>query len=337
MTAAINMIGKKASMAYVGELPWHGLGQRLTEGSPIEVWAKEAGMNWKVQRSKIRYATSAEKAKKEVLSTWEQQHVLFRSDTHAPLGLVSENYKVVQPGQVLEFFRDLTERNNMRLETAGVLFGGERYWALAKTGHDLRVAGTDVLGGYLLLATSCDGSMATTAKFTSIRVVCQNTLTAAMHSGASAVRVPHNSVFDATQVKVEMGLLDEAWSELGEKASALAKRPITKKDAITTLIKAWGDFDSFVKDIKSDGVDKAFENQPKARVMAEIIQLWDGKGLGADLKSSKGTAWGLVNAATQYFDHSAGRSQDRRLASAWFGKNDRKKTDLFEESLKLVA
>jgi hypothetical protein len=49
---------------------------------------------------------------------------------------------------------------------------------LAKIGVDGSVGkdGEDRLAAYLLLATSCDKTLATTVAFTSIRVVCQNTL-----------------------------------------------------------------------------------------------------------------------------------------------------------------
>ncbi len=96
---------------------------------------------------------------------------------------------------------------------------------------------------------------------------------------------------------------------------------------------AFGDPDQFAIDNAKDGAEKAFEKQPYAKVMAEVMKKFQGEGRGADLLSSKGTAWGLVNAATEYFDHDAGRIQDRRLANAWFGKNKVKKESLIEIAL----
>ena len=52
---------------------------------------------------------------------YEEQRVLYRSDTHAPLSVVSQRYQEVQPKQILEFYRDLTEQSGFELETAGVL------------------------------------------------------------------------------------------------------------------------------------------------------------------------------------------------------------------------
>ena len=69
---------------------------------------------------------------------------------------------------------------------------------MAKTGQSMALKGNDVTNGYILLATACDGTLATTAQFTSIRVVCNNTLAVALANGnRGVVKVPHNTSFDA--------------------------------------------------------------------------------------------------------------------------------------------
>lgn len=332
MTAAISVVKGKAEMAFVGEKPWHGLGQELTPNQPLEVWAKEAGMQWKVQRSKVRYATAKDEDA-SALKVWDDQHVLFRSDTKAPLGLVSDGFKVVQPKEVLEFFRDLTEQNHFRLETAGTLFGGRRYWALAKTGYDLSLPGNDKVGGYLLLATSCDGSMATTGKFTSVRVVCQNTLSLALASGKQAVKVRHSTSFSDTEMKIELGILEDTWSRFEADAKKMASIKLSKKEALDVLLNVLGNPTQLAIETASLGREKALENQPNMRGIASILEMFDGKARGSNLASSKGTAWGLVNATTEYFDHAYGRDQSRRLSKAWFGKNDAIKTQVMEAVL----
>lgn len=335
MTAAVTVTRGKAEMAYVGERPWHGLGQQLTPGMPAEVWAREAGMNWKVLRSKVRYATDKDAAG---LREWPSRHVLFRSDTQAPLGLVSDGFKIVQPRQVIDFFKGLAETHGMALETAGTLFGGQRYWALAKTGQALRVAGVDVVEQYLTLATACDGSMKTTGKFTGIRVVCLNTLMAALRTNAkAAVTVSHASVFDEAEMKIDLGLAEEQWKQFGETAAALAGTRITRKQALMVLVDALGDREKFEADRKKGDDSEALAAQPGWTGMAKIIDLFGGKARGAALKSADGTAWGLVNAATEYFDHDYGRDASNRIASAWFGPNEAKKRAVVERSLALAA
>lgn len=144
------------TMAYVGQEPWHGLGNRLTPNQPIEVWADRAGMNWTIESSEVRFVTGS--AGIGAIHAYPEQKVLYRSDNKAPLSVVSSRYQVVQPREILEFYRDLTEISGLELETAGVLKEGRKLWALAKTGHFGLLKGKDKIGGYLLLATACDGT-----------------------------------------------------------------------------------------------------------------------------------------------------------------------------------
>ncbi len=187
------------SMAYVGQTPWHGLGNQLAANQPIEVWADRAGMNWTIEPSEVRYVSGS--AGIGSIHAFPDQKVLYRSDTKAPLSVVSARYQVVQPREILEFYRDLTEVGGFELETAGVLKEGRKFWALAKTGQSGMLKGKDHVKGYLLLATACDGTLATTAQFTSVRVVCNNTLAIALGDGTGVVKVPHRSQFDPQAVK----------------------------------------------------------------------------------------------------------------------------------------
>ena len=188
------------TMAYAGAAPWHGLGNQLTQKQPIEVWQREAGMDWQIQESPVHFKSETAGHLGSIHS-FPEQKVLFRSDTKAPLSVVSNRYHTVQPREVLEFYRDLTEVSGYELETAGVLKGGRKFWALARTGQGAAIKGNDQVNGYLLLATSCDGTLATTATPTTVRVVCNNTLTIALDGTSRAIKVPHNTRFDSSAVK----------------------------------------------------------------------------------------------------------------------------------------
>lgn len=333
MSHAISNINGFNEMAYVGEMPWHGLGQGLTPGADLDTWLTQAGMAWRVQRSKVRYFTDPEGTQQR---EWEDRHVLFRSDNKAPLGLVSDRYQVVQPKQVLEFFYHVAEENRLALETAGTLNGGRQYWALARTAMGAAIGGVDPINAYVLLATSADGSMATQAQFTSVRVVCANTLAMARANSANAIRVKHSTKFDATQVRMDLGLAEETFEAFTQTAARLASRPLSRADALKVLIQAVGDEVEFKKAFEENhSVQRALEEQPNARVMAQILDLFNGKAYGSSLATANGTAWGLVNAATQYFDHDAGRTADSRINSAWFGVNAGRKQDVVDAALAL--
>jgi phage/plasmid-like protein (TIGR03299 family) len=171
---------------------------------------------------------------------FEEQRVLYRSDTHAPLSVVSQRFQEVQPMEILHFYRDLTEQSGFELETAGVLKGGKKFWALARTGQSSALKGKDVSNGYILLATACDGTLATTAQFTSIRVVCNNTLAIALRGqqgNSGVVKVPHSTRFDAEKVKQQLGISVRAWDEHMYEMKQLSQRKVTQQKQQLTLMR----------------------------------------------------------------------------------------------------
>lgn len=333
-----------AEMAFIGQTPWHNLGQSLNPGASLDEWTRAAGFDWKVHRSKVRYhvahAADGGIVPDMAVREWPDRHVLFRSDTGAPLGLVSDGYKIVQPRHVLEFFAHVAEENRVTLETAGVLHGGRVYWALAKLGPEFSIAGVDRIKAYAMLVTSCDGSIATTAKDTDVRVVCANTVALAMGSTSNrTIRVKHSTRFDAQQVRIDMGLVEQRWAEVERNAVALASKRLTKAEAVATLVRAIGDEEAMRKAMQDErkGFATALAEQPGYRGMAEIMRLFEGAARGAGSITAQGTAWGLLNAATEYYDHFAGRGDDSRLNSAWFGVNEGRKQAILADLLKVAA
>lgn len=315
------------TMAYAGEVPWHGLGNQLARKQPIEVWARQAGMDWNIESADVRFVAGNNGLGS--IHAYPEQKVLYRSDSKAPLSVVSARYQVVQPREVLEFYRDLTEAGGFELETAGVLKDGKKLWALAKTGQEVVIRGADRVQGYLLLATACDGTLATTCQFTSVRVVCANTLHLALADGSGAVKVPHRTQFNAQAVKRQLGIAVSSWDSFMVRMRMLSERKVKPTQA----------HDYFRRLLDMPALAAAESKpQPNDRALRAIQALYDGKGMGADLPSASGTAWGLVNAVTQYADHERrARSADHRLDSSWFGAGAALKQRAWEEAIKIVA
>ena len=312
------------SMAYVGATPWHGLGNPLTPHRPIDVWINEAGMNWQIEAGDVLFNAGASDELR--IKSFADNQVLFRSDTLAPLSVVSKRYQIVQPREVLEFYRDLVAVGGFELETAGVLKGGRKFWALARTGQENRLKGDDRIKGYLLLATSCDGTLATTAQFTSVRVVCNNTLQVAVAHPGGAVKVPHSTQFDPALVKQSLGIGLSAWDSFMGDVHRLAARPVNPIEAQRFLVEVLGD------------TKLAIDQQPNQRGIQTVRNLFEGKGRGSELTSARGTAWGLVNSVTEFVDHHRkARNQDFRLDSAWFGQGAALKDRAFQAALRLAA
>lgn len=323
MAHLIDTSNNRNNMAYVGATPWHGLGQLLTDGASLDQWRVEAGLDWEAKRAKVQFRDT------DLEIYTGESDILYRSDTRAQLGIVSDRYQIVQPSQVLEFFRDVLDTGRMKMETAGSLDGGRKIWALAKTGQSFRLRGQDQIDGYLLLSTSFDGSLATRAQFTSVRVVCNNTLSIATADRSGGVTIPHSSAFDARGTQIKMGILEDAFGQFEAQAGTLADRTVSPREQVELILSVMAS-------------DKERENPDlisgkKKNIVAEILALAQGKGRGANFASANGTAWGVVNAVTEWVDHQSGNNANNRFRSAQFGPNAALKSKVFANALALVA
>ncbi|MDR6798333.1 DUF932 domain-containing protein [Acinetobacter calcoaceticus] len=339
------------TMAFVGQTPWHGLGNQLPQNQSIEVWAQQAGMDWRIESSNVSYMAKNERGQ-SIIMPFEEQRVLYRSDTHAPLSVVSQRYQEVQPKEILEFYRDLTEQSGFELETAGVLKGGRKFWALARTGQAAALKGKDVSNGYILLATACDGTLATTAQFTSVRVVCNNTLAIAVrgqNSSAGVVKVPHSTKFDAEKIKQQLGISVRAWDEHMYEMRQLSQCKVTQQEAAAYFDAVFNNTTLSVIDqeesiiqyyLKAASMDKKSnsKSEPNGRAISKAMEMFNGQGRGAELSSAKDTAYGLLCSITEFVDHERrAMSRDHRLNSAWFGIGATIKQRGLEQALTMVG
>lgn len=336
MAHALDFQTGKAGIAYIGETPWHELGQVLQPGAPLEIWQAEAGLDWEALRAGVKYDRKLIDV--NGTDTYEERRsdenvVLYRSDTGNVLSIVSDRYKPVQPKQIIEFYRDLTEKYGFELETAGSLKDGRKIWALANTKNAVTLRGDDTVKGYLLLATSFDGSMATQARFTSVRVVCNNTISIATQ-GRADVTVPHSTTFDADQVKIDLKLGD-AWAAFSENARLMTQRVVSKEETTRFLLDVY-------YDLANDDDIRAFKQKENAEETMKKFSDRLSKALfespGAHMASARGTLWGVLNAVTRDVDFNApARSQENRLNSAWFGKGNSIKDKAWQRALAMVA
>jgi len=315
MASLLDSKNGKASIAYVGQTPWHKSGQLLTPGQPIETWRVESGMDFDVLESDVYYM-----ANKTDAIQFPARKALYRSDNNAPLSIVSKDYKLVQPSQVLNFFDELCKLGGFDLEVAGVLDGGRRVWGLAKVSDGAPVIGQDVVKPYVLMATSFDGTMATLARFTSVRVVCNNTLTMSLREGGHQVKVPHNMQFSADKMRDELGIVTEVYQRWMEKVKEMAATPLVEAEAENFALKMMAHMRPSITEEKDLRALAGYSN---------ILDLYHGKGLiGSDIDGGF-TRWRMMNVITQNVDHERG-SEKTRLSSAWFGIGETLKNKAFE-------
>lgn len=301
---------------------WHGLGQLMPLGATVEEWQKQAGMDYAIKRGRIRFATQPLTPTDYVgnLQTVDDKVVLFRNDTFAPLGVVSDSYKVVQPAEVLEFFREWADKGGVTIESAGVLFGGKRYFATAKLAEAVSVdGGRDRIVPFALLSTSADGSLATECRWTTVRTVCDNTLRMAL-KGDAAFKVSHRSVFKPEDARAAVEAANEEFGAFMTMARDLAKikmeRDIAESMTVKLLMKS------------SEEVTR------ESAAFGKIMALFSGEGKGSNFETAHDTAWGWLNAVTEYADHHVrARTDENRKASALWGPGDALK----QKALTLVS
>jgi phage/plasmid-like protein (TIGR03299 family) len=290
---------------------WHGLGELMPAGQTVEQWQKAAGMDYEIKRGLVRYATERLDPSAAIhnLKTIDDKIVLFRSDTGAPLGVVSDGYKVVQPAAVLDFFREWADKGGVTIESAGVLFGGKRYFATAKLGDAVSVdGGRDKVVPYALLSTSADGSLATECRWTTVRTVCNNTLSIAL-KGKAAFKVSHRSVFKPEDARDAVEAANEEFSAFMQTARSLANIKVNTDRAEHMTIKL----------LTKTSAEVARESAAFDRIMG----LFNGAGKGSNFETAHDTAWGWLNAVTEYADHHVrARTDENRKAAALWGASD---------------
>lgn len=307
MAHLIDLSNARANMAYVGKTPWHGLGQQLTEDAPMEIWLREAGMSHSILSTPVKFNIPGT----DIVQVMDNKNVLFRSDTGEALHVVTDRYQIVQPREILEFYRDLVESTGQyKLETAGCLDGGRKYWALARYVGVLDFSG-DIVKPYLFLVTSADGTLATMAMHTSIRVVCNNTCQMSLRQdGQQAIKVSHSTKFNADLVKRKLNV-GSVIEDFNLDVNSLIDKALSRQQAVEVFV-----------DLIADRNDKNEITNEKAvkRIVGEIMQSLD-RGPGANLVTARGTAWGAMNAVTNYVDYTArAHNANNRFSSSQFGK-----------------
>jgi phage/plasmid-like protein (TIGR03299 family) len=306
---------------------WHGLGVSIPEDKATDprAIAELAGAGYSVYKACAEFIDTRGKRQ-----SVPNRSVLVRDDTHEPLEVLSDNkYKIVQPVEYFEAFRDSLAVNNLRISSAGVLKGGRIVFVNAKfTDAGFDVLGVDRVNTYVCLGGGYDGTMSSFGYLSSLRTVCWNTLSANVaqrkreggklaKAGQGFFRVPHSAAFDGKVLGSALGLAGKELMVRSGVFNTLAGYKL-QREAVAKF---------FCDVLKIDPVEQA-SGELSARTQNVLDQLATAylTGPGADLPSANGTAWGALNAVTHYVDHLASTRDSykdgtgaARFASAQFG------------------
>jgi phage/plasmid-like protein (TIGR03299 family) len=303
---------------YVGDKPWHGIGKYVgDEAVDAETAIVAGGLDWTVSvRPAYFKATEAE------LESFESAYrkatdaflVIRDSDTRV-LGHVGAQFTPVQNREAFAFLDAVSGPDrDVLYHTAGSLKGGRRVWLLAtiKGMDPIEPVKGDQVEPYLLLANGHDGYYRLRCLFTTVRVVCQNTLHAALQEGKDegiTLRHTCNVMERVKEAQEVLGLARSTFEAFGEEAKVLARKQMT--------VQLWNDFLDEIAPIPTHEDAKTGYAEG---VRDNLVQLFES-GPGTDLPGVRGTAWAALNAVTGYTTH--GRrtrgGQEGRLESVWFG------------------
>lgn len=307
----------QASMAYAGEVPWHGLGVAVPPDLSPNQMLEAAGLDWKVE-TKPCYTKIGNK------QVDINRQALVRDSDGKILDIISNNWKPVQNETAFDFFNEFVEAGDMEMNTAGSLAGGRTVWALAKVKESFELfRGKDVVESHLLFTNPHVYGQTIFIQFTPIRVVCQNTLALSLKTKTEhMLRLHHRHEFDPEAAKEALGLAHNKLKDYKERASFLAKKKMKDEDIVEYFTRIFPITGSNKREKEMSrnatyAIEEAFENQP-----------------GAEL--GRGTFWHGFNTVTFMADHILGRSADTRLQSAWYGTNRNLKTHAMEVALEMA-
>jgi len=301
-------------MAYVGEMPWHGLGTKV-EGEAMSA-AKAlslGGLDWEVEKRELQTV--------EGLPV-PGHFAVVRKDREVPLGVVKGRYTCVQNYDCFGFFDTVVGENAAVYHTVGSLGKGERVWIMAKLPQDIVVKDRDVSNLFLLLSASHDGSSPITAKFTPVRVVCQNTLNAAL-KGKKEVSIRHTGQADIK--------LREAHKLMGIIKTQLEATQVNY-DAMASKMVTTNALDEFFRKVFPEN-PSAKNNTRRSNIIQTVTNLYHtGKG------NVGHSVWDLYNGVTEYVDHHRSINNDgNRWENGVFGSGAAIKEKAMEVALEMVS
>lgn len=308
------------SMAWAGEVPWHGLGTEVNNDlTPMEM-RKAAGLDWEVYKSDNFVQING-----EWVATGTQS-IVRDSDHRILSAVVNEDWNEVSMEKTFEFFTDFCLNGDMEMNTAGSLRQGEIVWALAKVKDSFEAVPGDQVDSYLLLSNFFQYGKATDVRFTPIRVVCNNTISLALQTASkNVVKVSHRNEFDGDYVKEQLGIAKDKMESYKLMAEFLAKRRATKKSVVKYFQDVFPG-----KGLKKSDDEALTQLSLPGRLAYQSLDEQPGA------KFAEGSWWQAFNAVTFATDHLRGNSQETRLESAWYGQGAKSKNKALELAVEMA-
>jgi len=313
MSHELEIVNGEAQMAYVGDVPWHGLGTKVDRELTPDQFQKVAGLDWTVEKQPLVTATGIPIKNKQAL---------IRSSDSTVLDVVGKGWNPVQNSEAFEFFHDYVMAGDMEMHTAGSLKDGQMVWALAKTKESFELFKGDQTDNYFLFTNPHQFGKSINIRMTPIRVVCNNTLTLSLSQDSDKmVTVTHRKAFDPDMVKEQMGIAKEKMEQYKSMAAFLGSKRATGDNIIQYFNEVFG---APAKEKVEGAMPFTSRN---AKIAMENLTTQPGA------QFAEGSWWQAFNSVTYMTDHLQGREGDSRLQSAWYGRNRKVKLNALDKAL----
>lgn len=324
MAHNLEIRNEKASFVAVGEKAWHGLGTYVDKAMTSEEAINLGRLNYDVEKQPIQLTNG---------TVIDNQFATVRTDLNIPLGIVTQSYKIIQNTEAFSFFDSIVDRGEAMFQTAGVLGKGERIFVTAKLPTEIQING-DKIDNYLLLTSGHDGKSAIQVGFTPIRVVCNNTLTAALNGLSNKMTIMH---FGNAKQKLEtaasvMGMTNKNMEAVCESFTQMANIKITDaklREYIEAVMKP-----------RNETINKiTLEKEYSQRFINTVDNIMEF-ALHHDTQitdASKNTVFGAYNAISGYLGHlKKYNSQEAKMNDIIFKNGSRTIQKSFDLALQLI-
>lgn len=319
------MTANVQSMMYVGEKPWHELGNKLEKEATSEEALVAAGLDWRVEKQPIYTNT------KNGTVMLDRHFANVRQDTQEVLGVVGSDYCILQNKEAFRFCDALVGEAAAMYHTAGALGNGEIIWILAKLPKHIVVKNQDDIENFLLFSHRHDGKQRVRVMFTPIRVVCQNTLNQAISGNSNGAFIQHRSGMGLKlqQVRDQLGIVYKQMDMFEELSNKMAEKQLKVTEFKDYLGKL---------NLATEAEMKEQQMLRRMIVEEELSALFEF-GPGAQYKAAKGTVWGAYNAVTRYVDFDKpvkSKDPSYRATSLLYGSGALLKHRAWQEAVNLI-
>lgn len=331
MAHNLNFNEEKGTYSFVssnGEVAWHGLGQVVENTMTAAECIEKANLDYEVVKTPNFTEYEGVKIPKE------DEFSTIRTDTMVALGTVRKRYEIVQNKDAFGFFDAIIDSGEAIFETAGALGKGERIFVTAKLPEDLLVAG-EPCNKYIVLTNSHDGTSSIVAGFTTIRVVCNNTLQAAMRDLTNKVSIEHRTGAKerlAEAYKI-MQIGSKYMDAVGDIFNAMANTKIEDdqlKKYIENVMKA-----DYISQNPTEEEKDEMSTRFKNRVNA--VYEFAHSHPTQMTEAAKGTLWGAYNSISGYYNYiQKYDSKEQKFKSQMFGNANTKILKGFNKALELI-